>query len=130
MDPYLAIMQVLITGVIELLMLPVIAFVFKRMIGKKLDIFDERREMARVEREEDMRRREKWQDAVTSGLRSMLRAELIAEHRKAVAQNYCDLETREYVERTYHSYHGLNGNGIGTRLFEEIMALPSKPGQP
>ena len=48
-------------------------------------------------------------------------------HRDLVeAQGWCTLEDKEYAERTYIAYHELGGNGTGTVLYEDIMALPIK----
>lgn len=94
---------------------------------------DERERQRREEREQDERRRaeerleeERWRDAVTSGLRSILRSELVSEHRRRTRDGFCPMESKEYVERTYESYHALGGNGIGTQLFKELMALPTR----
>lgn len=107
---------------------PIVSWLVKRFIGKRLDDFDRSREEARTERAEREREEREWQEAMTAGMRSMLRSELISEHRKAHEQGgWCSLESKEYVERTYNAYHSLGGNGIGTSLYEEIMALPSKP---
>lgn len=124
-DP--TITQIATTAAIELIMIPIVVFVLKHTIGKRLDAFDAKRDMARDERLKRYEREDKWQDAVTKGLRSILRAELISEHRKAMRDGFCDVETKGYVERTYNAYHDLGGNDLGTRLYDEIMDLPSKP---
>jgi hypothetical protein len=36
------------------------------------------------------------------------------------------LEALEYAENTYETYTSLGGNGSGTKLWEEIRALPVK----
>lgn len=62
--------------------------------------------------------------AMEEGLRTLLRAELREFHHR-----YVDLHEplapsmAEEVERVYHAYHALGGNGTGTRMYEEIMAL-------
>lgn len=44
---------------------------------------------------------------------------------------FCDLhepltvDLAEEVEHVYIAYHGLDGNGTGTKLYEEIMVLPT-----
>lgn len=67
-------------------------------------------------------RREK---ALCSGIRSLLRNELVKAHREFVILGKpMTLVDREVVERNYSSYHGLGGNGTGTTLYEELMDVP------
>lgn len=66
-------------------------------------------------------------EAQKDGIRSILRNELVRLHRELVeGQGWCTLEDKEYAERTYQAYHELGGNGTGTVLYEDIMALPIK----
>ncbi len=76
-----------------------------------------------VERRNERDRSEAEQmDALRSGMRSLLRCELVRAHRDHVLRREpMTLDDREYVERTYDSYHRLGGNGMGTRLYEELM---------
>lgn len=63
--------------------------------------------------------------AQRDGIRAILRNELIVLHRGLVEeQGLCTLADKEYAERTYQAYHELGGNGTGTALYEDIMALP------
>ena len=110
--------------VVNVIISPLMTYVTQRATAKKLDAFDKKREDARVEREAEERRREEWQNAMTGGMRSMLRAELLHEYNKWTDKGYCPMESKEYVERTYNSYHALGGNGIGTSMYNEVMALP------
>lgn len=62
--------------------------------------------------------------AIGDGVRSLLRCELVRQHREhCIRGEPMTLEDREYVERTYESYHALGGNGTGTRIYEELMDL-------
>lgn len=113
-----------IVAAIAAIITPTVVFVMQRATAKKLDAFDKKREDARVEREAEERRTAEWQEAMTGGMRSMLRAELLHEYNKWTDKGYCPMESKEYVERTYNSYHALGGNGIGTSMYNEVMALP------
>lgn len=117
--------QLMLSAAIQLIMAPILVAILKRMLGKWFDNIDTKREEARQERAKADVETKEWRAAVTGGLRSILRAELVSEHRKTQEQGYCDLETKEYIERTYHAYHKLGGNGIGTHLYDEIVSLPS-----
>ena len=113
-----------IVAAIAAIITPTVVFVMQRATAKKLDAFDQKREDARVEREAEERRTAEWQEAMTGGMRSMLRAELLHEYNKWTDKGYCPMESKEYVERTYSSYHALGGNGLGTSMYNEVMALP------
>ena len=113
-----------IVAAIAAIVTPTVVFVMQRATAKKLDAFDKKREDARVEREAEERRTAEWQEAMTGGMRSMLRAELLHEYNKWTDKGYCPMESKEYVERTYSSYHALGGNGLGTSMYNEVMALP------
>ena len=103
---------------------PLVVYITQRTAAKKLDAFDQKRESAREEREAKDRRDAEWQQAMTGGMRSILRAELLHEYNKWTDRGYCPMDGKEYMERTYLSYHALGGNGIGTAMFDEVMALP------
>lgn len=45
-------------------------------------------------------------------------------HSNAVADGGMSISDRKHLEGVYGVYHGLKGNGTGTRLFEEAMELP------
>lgn len=67
--------------------------------------------------------------AIAQGTRSLLRSELVGLHRKWVERSgYITLEAKEYASRTYADYHALGGNGVGTKLYEDLMALPLREG--
>lgn len=124
MDPM--ILQMLAMGAVELLLLPIIVFVIKKVIGKKLDLFDEKRELARSEQQKRHNDNSKWQDSVTTAIRSLLRAEIVDAHSKWIDLGYCPLESKEYLRRCHNAYVGVGGNDIGDALFSEIMALPNQ----
>lgn len=116
-------------GAIDALLMPFILIYIKRT----LDRFDAKREEARVEertRAEKRARLEREnsdeQRSIAKGVRSLLRSELIHEHRKWMDVGSCPLESKEYVQHTYDAYHGLGGNDIGTSMYQDIMGLPTK----
>ena len=59
--------------------------------------------------------------------RHLLRRALKEDHDFYMHQGYCSIEDKEEVEHTYKTYHGLGGNGLGTTLRNDIMALPDYP---
>lgn len=59
--------------------------------------------------------------------RHLLRRALKEDHDFYMHQGYCSVEDKDEVEHTYQTYHGLGGNGLGTSLRNDIMALPDYP---
>ena len=63
--------------------------------------------------------------AMETGLRTLLRAELLEIHAKYRPLGYIPLEVMEEADRVYQAYHSLGGNGAGTKVYEELKALPT-----
>ncbi len=63
--------------------------------------------------------------AMETGLRTLLRAELLEIHAKYVPLGYIPVAVMEEADRVYRAYHSLGGNGTGTKIYEEIKALPT-----
>lgn len=69
----------------------------------------------------------KRESALQAGMQSLLRDKLIEFHDKYTERGYCPIYVKESVQKSYEAYHDLGGNGVITRLYEEIMALPESP---
>lgn len=67
--------------------------------------------------------------AIENGLQSILRAEIIRQHDKHTERRYCPLYAKEAMVKVYDAYHALGGNGMMTRFYNEIIALPEEPKQ-
>ena len=63
--------------------------------------------------------------AMETGLRTLLRAELLEIHAKYVPLGHIPVAVMEEADRVYRAYHSLGGNGTGTKIYEEIKALPT-----
>lgn len=65
--------------------------------------------------------------AMRDGMRTLLRQQLVNLHREYVLSGcaHCPLEIKEQATRIYEAYHALDGNGTGTKLYAEIMAVPT-----
>lgn len=125
MDPMMT--QVLTAFLIDLVAVPLFGLILNRIVTKKLDAFDRKREEARNERRERLEKDERWQDAMTQGVRSMLRSEIFREHHKWMERGYCPTGSKEYVTTIYEVYHDkLGGNGLGKSMYSELMSLPTK----
>lgn len=66
--------------------------------------------------------------ATRRGLRALLRADLIRLYNKYHDDlGYCPLYVKQSLEDEYKQYHALRGNGVGTNLYNALMALPTEP---
>lgn len=66
--------------------------------------------------------------AMRRGLRALLRADLIRLYNKYHDDlRYCPLYVKQALEDEYKQYHTLKGNGVGTNMYEGLMALPTEP---
>lgn len=63
--------------------------------------------------------------AMRDGMRALLWREIKNIHAEAMRNGGLTIADRRHLERVYGAYHGgLEGNGTGTRLFEESMEKP------
>lgn len=65
--------------------------------------------------------------AMRKGIRALLRADLIRLYNKYHDDlGYCPLYVKQSLEEEYKQYHTLKGNGVGTNMYEALMALPTE----
>lgn len=66
--------------------------------------------------------------AMRKGIRALLRADLIRLYNKYHDDlGYCPIYVKQSLEDEYRQYHTLKGNGVGTNMYEALMALPTEP---
>ena len=66
-------------------------------------------------------------EALKSGMRSLLRRQIIADCKEALAAGYCEETVKDAIAAMYEAYHGLGGNGIVTEAWNTVMSLPLVP---
>lgn len=65
--------------------------------------------------------------AMRKGIRALLRADLIRLYNKYHDDlGYCPLYVKQSLEDEYQQYHALKGNGVGTNMYNALMALPTE----
>lgn len=68
--------------------------------------------------------------ATRKGIRALLRADLIRLYNKYHDDlGYCPIYVKQSLTDEYQQYHALRGNGVGTDLYNKLMALPTEPPQ-
>lgn len=68
----------------------------------------------------------KRENALEQGVQCLLRAEIIRNHEKYIERHHCPIYAKEALKRAYTAYHALGGNDVATRLYDEVMELPTE----
>ena len=94
----------------------------------KLQNRDHKRELEELERKAESQRledkRQKEYEALKNGVQSMLRDRLIQSALSYEKQGWVDTNALENIGLMYSAYSALGGNGIVTKLFNEMQELP------
>ena len=94
----------------------------------KLQTRDHKRELEELERKAEAQRledkRQKEYEALKNGVQSMLRDRLIQCALSYEKQGWVDTNALENVGLMYSAYSALGGNGMVTKLFNEVQELP------
>lgn len=72
----------------------------------------------------------KREKALSEGVLSLLRNQLVEYHDKYTGRGFCPLYAKESARHSYEAYHALGGNGVVTKLYEDLMELPELPEPP
>ena len=62
--------------------------------------------------------------ALKEGMQCLLRNDIIKQHEKSEDRGYCPIYVKEALTKSYTAYHELGGNGLVTKLYNDVMALP------
>lgn len=73
-----------------------------------------------------LRMHKKRETALEQGVQCLLRAEIIRNHDKYIEKKHCPIYAKETLRRAYTAYHALGGNDVATRLYDEVMVLPTE----
>ena len=94
----------------------------------KLQNRDHKRELEELERKAESQRledkRQREFEALKNGVQSMLRDRLIQSALSYEKQGWIDTNSLENIGLMFSAYSALGGNGIVTKLFNEIQELP------
>ena len=94
----------------------------------KLQTRDHKRELEELERKAESQKleykRQKEYEALKNGVQSMLRDRLIQSALSYEKQGWVDTKALENIGLMYSAYSALGGNGIVTKLFNEVQELP------
>lgn len=66
------------------------------------------------------------QKALRNGMRSLLRRQIVFDCENAIEKGVCRADKKETIVDMYESYHALGGNGVVTKLKDQMLDLPTR----
>ena len=66
-------------------------------------------------------------DALNNAVIELAYLRIRERHETAIRHGWMHPNEKHVLERLYHAYHSIGGNGVGTQMIEEIRNLPSVP---
>lgn len=66
-------------------------------------------------------------DALNNAVIELAYLRIRERHENAMRHGWMHPNEKHVLERLYHAYHSIGGNGVGTQMIEEIRNLPSVP---
>ena len=114
-------------GLVNIVMLPILAALIKRGIEKRLDQFDNKRDEARVEQQEAERVKIKQREAERTIILAMSRTMLLDNYEKCVNKGCYTVEEREVYHKLYEAYKDDGGNSVIDDIAPRIRRLPLEP---
>ena len=66
-------------------------------------------------------------DALNNAVIELAYLRIRERHETAMRHGWMHPNEKHVLERLYHAYHSIGGNGVGTQMIEEIRNLPSVP---
>lgn len=119
--------QLIAVGLVNIVMLPILAALIKRSVVKRLDQFDNKRDEARVEQQEAERVKIKQRDAERTIILAMSRTMLLDNYEKCVNKGCYTVEEREVYHKLYEAYKDDGGNSVIDDIAPRIRRLPLEP---
>lgn len=116
-------MSLIAVGTVNLLMFPLLLW----FIRHRLERFDNKREMARVERAEAEKIAIKQREAERVIILAMSRTMLLDNYEKCVKKGCYTVEEREVYRKLYEAYKSDGGNSVIDEIAPRIRQLPMEP---
>lgn len=118
MDP--ALKSAIITGVVDLMMFPLLVWFIKRYLER----FDANRERARIEQREAERKKIEQREAERIIILAMSRTMLLNNYERCVEKGFYTIEEREVYHKLYEAYKDDGGNSVIDEIAPRIRRLP------
>jgi hypothetical protein len=114
-------------GAVNLLLFPLLLFLAKRSIGRRLDAFDEKRNLARVAQSEAEKKAIEQREAERAIVLAIARTMLLDNYEKCMAKGFYSIEERAVYGNLFRQYQFDGGNGVIEEIAPRIRALPTDP---
>ena len=119
--------QVLALAAVQLLMCPLVVWLVKRFVGARMDAYDEKRELARIQQAENEKRAREQREAERTIILAMSRSMLLNNYERCVEKGYYSLEERDVYHKLYAAYKADGGNSVIDETASRIRKLPIEP---
>lgn len=116
-------MSLIAVGTVNLLMFPLLLWFIKHRLEK----FDHKRDMARIEQAEAERVAIKQREAERVIILAMSRTMLLDNYEKCVKKGFYTVEEREVYRKLYEAYKSDGGNSVIDEIAPRIRQLPMEP---
>lgn len=93
-------------------------------LGLAVKSLNKRVKKERLAREELARKATAETEALKSGMRSLLRRNILADCKQAMRDGCCDEDSRDTISQMYNAYSALGGNGTVSDIWETVKHLP------
>ena len=117
------VLTAIVAFIAELIAAPIIVGV----INRKLNRFDEKREMARAERAEEKKREQDQREAERTMILAIARTMLLNNYENCIEKGYYTTDERSVFSVLYSCYKRDSGNGVIDALATRIRELPTEP---
>jgi hypothetical protein len=119
------VMQTALASIITSVFTSVLVYFITRGMNKRMEARENEVSRKLAEQQCEIEDTSKKQTSIESGMRSMLRYNLIQSYDKANDRGYIPPYEREGILSNYHDYKVLGGNGAVDHLMDEMADLPS-----
>lgn len=97
------------------------------IIGTILGYIVKKLKQQQAEAEASEKKRREDNKALSDGVRSLLRENIVANYNKYQDRQYCPIYAKESVKQVYAAYHNLGGNDVATELYHKLLVMPEEP---
>lgn len=117
-------MDVIMAFALNAFITPLILLIMQRILVKRLDDFDRKRETAREERKKKEKSENEQREAERAIVLAIARTMLLDNYEKCMRKGCYTVEEREVYGKLYASYIDDGGNGIIGTIAQRIRELP------
>lgn len=103
----------IVAFILNVIVSPLVSYLTQRLTSKRLDAFDQKRELARKEH-----------DAERAIVLAIARTMLLDNYEKCMTKGSYSIEEREVYGKLYSAYKDDGGNGVISTVAERIRKLP------